>query len=213
MSRPLPILCGAFLFAGSMHAGIIVYDSTGQASNGADSLTQGALYDSFSTGANSGTLSELVLLLDGDQTSAGSIAVGLYADSSISPGALMTTLGTINDSSLTAGLSLVTVTLGTQPALSTGTRYWIGLVGTSSTGHWSYTFDTSGIGVNGEFASNFTGTFPNNPDGGYQMEVELTAATPEPSTLILGAGALAILAAFLRRRPSAVAAAAPAQHS
>ena len=211
MSRFL-MVCSGFLLACSLQAGTVLYDSTGQTPTGFDPIQSfGPLYDSFSTGANSGSLSnlEFVLstgantdlesMLSGDGTSA-SISVDLYADSGSSTvGGFLANLGTIDDSSLPSSLTLIDLTLVSNPYLDSGTRYWIGLTGSgNTTGIWSYTTDTSGIGVNGEYFQNSVGTAPNNPDGGYQMEVEV-GATPEPSTLLLGASTLLALA-LLRRR-------------
>ena len=45
MPKPLHILGATLLPAGSLHANIVLYNSTAQNSGGADSLTRGALYD------------------------------------------------------------------------------------------------------------------------------------------------------------------------
>lgn len=178
----------------------IVYDSLPQSSSGADTVASpvGPLYDSFSTGADSGPISSVSFLLSGDNTDGGTISANLYADNSDTVGGLISALGTISDASLTGGFSVVNLPLGSNPSLNTGTRYWIGL-STSGSALWSYTFDTSGTGVNGEFFQNSNGTFPNNPGGGYQMQVAL-ASVPEPSTFVLEMIALAALGVFARRR-------------
>jgi len=200
----LPIACGGILLAWSLQAGTI-YDSTQQIADGADPIeyagpfvSSGPLYNSFSTGATSGTLSNLELLLGAPLVVDGLIAVGLYSDSSTTPGGLIASLGTVDDSTLTGSYNLVTVILTANPDLSAGTRYWIGLSSDATGARWDYTTDTSGIGVAGEYYSNSSGTSPNVDGGGYQMEVEVTS-TPEPSTFLFGASMLATLA-MLRRR-------------
>ena len=204
MSRLLAT-CSGLLLACSLHAGTVLYDSTGQASSGSDAiLSFGPLYDSFSTGTNSGALSavEFVLQISGE-SAPGSFTIDLFADSgSTTVGGFIANLGTIDDSSLSCSLSLITLTLASHPNLAANARYWIGLTSTGSdpgtTAKWSWTMDTSGTGVNGEFFQNPNGTFANNAGGGYQMEVEV-GGTPEPSTLLLGVTSLLALA-LLRRR-------------
>jgi hypothetical protein len=184
-----------------MQADTVLYDSTQQASSGSDPVQSfGPLYDSFSTGPITVTLSQLQVVLSGDNTSPGSIDFGLYSDAA-GPSTLISDLGTIDDSGLSGSLGLLTVALTANPVLSSGTRYWIGLVGSDTTAVWSWTLDTSGTGVEDEFLANSDGVFPNVGNGGYQMEVEAAdLTTPEPSTFALGAIAIAGLALRLRRR-------------
>ena len=178
----------------------IVYNSLPQTSSGSDSIASlGPLYDSFSTGGDSGLISSVMFLLQGTSTDGGIITASLYADNSNTVGGFISALGTISDASLTGALSVVNLPLSSNPSLSSGTRYWIGL-STAGSASWSYTMDTSGVGVNGEFFQNQHGTFPNNPGGGYQMEVILGASVPEPSPFVPGTLALAALGVFARRR-------------
>lgn len=117
---------------------------------------------------------------------AGTTSVDLYSDSSTSPGGLVANLGTIPDYPY---ITLVDVTLASNPVLSAGTRYWIGLSSTDSTNLWSWTTDTSGVGVNGEFFDNQNGVAPNNPDGGYQMQVGVNGTVVYDSTAAVSNGA------------------------
>ena len=134
-----------------------------------------------------------------------SLAVGLYADNATSPGALISSLGTVADSSLSTSPSLVNVLLTANPTLTTSTRYWIGLsvittnpIDTS----WSFESPDSGTGVAGEYYDT-TGLLANSTfDTALMMQVtegSLTA-TPEPSSMALFAGTLSVLAMVLRRR-------------
>src|ERR1039458_10888752 len=92
--RRLLGVCGGLALALSLRAGtIVLYDSTEQASTGVDSIADlGPLYDSFSTGASSGALSYLGLLVGIPPTSGGGagarFSVGLYAENHTAPGPL-----------------------------------------------------------------------------------------------------------------------------
>jgi hypothetical protein len=214
MKRLWMILAGLALLSLSAQAGtaVVVYDSTGQASSGSDAVQGfGPLYDSFSTGTASGALTGLQLLLGGvggggdDFKALDGLgpytSVGLYADSSTAPGALIATLGEIADSSISGPNDLFDLSLATNPVLAAGTRYWIGLVGFGTSATWNWTLDTSGIGVAGEYFANQDGVFQDVVDGGYQMQVTVGGgAVPEPSTFALSASAFAALALLVRRR-------------
>jgi MYXO-CTERM domain-containing protein len=193
--------CGMILLAMSLEAeSIVIYDNTQQISVGEDSIQDlGPLYDSFSTGTDSGELTKLTLLLQGDNTSAGFTSVDLYADSgSDTAGSFITNLGVTQDSNLSSSGGPIVVTLAVDPDLRAFTRYWIGLTGSNTTGEWFWTTDADGAtGVNGESFQNIFGTFPDS-EGGYQMSVGITPA-PDPPTFLLGALALGTLTLFRRR--------------
>jgi hypothetical protein len=220
----ISLLFGGLLVAFSLQAETVLFDSTttppypsGQIPAPEDPIQGGLgpLYASFSTGVNFGVLSNLELVLDTDGTdtgNTGSISVDLFADSTSCPssttdcvGGFIANLATIGDASLVSGGSLIGVSLASNPSLNSGTRYWIGLTGTGTDGYWVFNSDTNGVGVNPdgvpgdpEFIQNSGGTFADNPDGPYEMEVEVTQTTPEPSTLFLCTSTLVALA--LRRR-------------
>jgi len=208
----LLVLFGALTLCTSVQASTVLFDNTFLFPDGQDLVASvGPLYDSFSTGANSGFLSNAEFLLSGDATSSGSISVDLYTDSGIlsdmgasTVGSFIINLGTIADSQLSAVPSVVAVNLVSNPALAPNMRYWIGLTGPNSTAGWAWTLDTTsaGIGSENEFFQNTFDSFPNS-DGGYQMEVEVSSAssnTPEPASLLLSGVALVTCSIALRRR-------------
>ncbi len=211
MKRSLIAALGATLFAlatsGAAHA-TTLYDNLYAASDGADPVGTlpdgspwGPLADSFSTGSSSFSFGDLKLLLGaGSPTDGGSITVSLFSDSGTAPASSLDLLGTISDSALSSTPSIVDLTFGPIP-LAANTRYWIELadagLANGDSVSWSWTYSVSGPGVGSEFFYNLaSGVSPNDPNGGYQMQI----AVPEPITLsLLGAG-LAGAAAFRRRR-------------
>jgi hypothetical protein len=167
----------------------------------------GPLGDSFSTGSTAENLTDVELLIDVGNVDppADSFTVDLYSDSSTSPGSLLDTIATVDDSSLTNSLAVYDFTLGTPYSLAADTRYWIELSGDSTSGQWSYDVSNTGIGVAGEF-NYYDGTsFANSAFTPYQMEVMATpaSAVPEPPSWTLMIGAILALGstlAFSRRR-------------
>ena len=190
------IACMVAVGAFSAHAGTILFDNTGATGGGADPISAGEIYASFSTGSNSGVLGSLELILvASNPNDEGTISVGLYADNSTTPGSEIVSLGTIADSSLSTTPGLFPVTLSSNPTLSSNTRYWIGL-STSGTGKWEWSSNLSGTGVSGEYFYNYNlETLSNSSQGfAYQMQVVMDpSSVPEPSTLLSGASGLIAL--------------------
>jgi hypothetical protein len=180
------------LSLGSVARAGTIYDNLPPAvpSAGMDPIsTFGPLADSFSNGA-AATLVDLKLLLNVDiPTDGGTVTVSLLSsDESTSPptpGSVIATLGTINDSSLSTSLSVVDIS-GLSVALAANTRYWIELSQPNGSANWSFAGDASGVGTAGEFFFNQNGPFPNS-EGPYQMQINVASGTiPEPSAVVLG---------------------------
>jgi hypothetical protein len=191
----LQLLCLAGALASALAANSLIYDNIDESSAGSDGVDfVGPLDNSFTSGA-AGQITDLQLMLSGDQTSSGSVDVGLYADNSTTPGQLIAVLGIFNDSALSDTPAIYDITLTAYPLLTDDTLYWVGLSGTT-TAEWAYDYDDSGIGVADEFFANQMGVFSNDDDP-YQMSVtEGVSVTPEPSNSILiavGIGFLALL--------------------
>jgi hypothetical protein len=170
----------------------VLYNNLNSTSNASDPVAppSGPLADSFSTGASGFTLTDVQLLLKGDPAGAGSISVGLYSDSSTSPGPLLQVVGTLNDSVLTPTLSIYDINPSFYAQLAPDTRYWIEVsTSNGSTAGWGWSFDQTPLGVAGEYFYNAeTGVHPNT-GGPYQMMLSGTSAVPEPATmLLLGSG-------------------------
>lgn len=182
-------------------AGTVVYDDTAFITTGGADVAGTTLFDSFSTGGASGSFSGLERgLIDSTPSDGGTITIALYADStscssfstSDYPGAFVTDLGTVLDSSLTTTDSLITISLIANPALSAGTRYWIILTEPTLGGGsplWDPATSASGTGVSGEFNGDgnypYTTTFAvesNSTGVPYVMQVTVaTAIAREPA--------------------------------
>jgi hypothetical protein len=229
-------LCLAAALSISASASTIAYDNTGETSEGRDpaagsnplAAPYGPLYNQFLAPANGTTgyytLSSLSLVMQNCDNSAGGdvdcqvpggsgVTIGLFADSGNTPGALLTTLGTAFDSSLTSSPALYNISL--SPAaqafeFADTTEYWIGVtaIDGNTTASWNWDGTDSGTGVLGQNEANAAaGTFSvSSFPGTYQMQVQLTDAaapdnsTPEPvTTLLLGSGAL-LIGVYHRKR-------------
>ena len=195
----LAALCGAT--AASTQAQII-YNNLNAAPDGADQPSNfGPLADSFSTGASPVALSEVDVLLATAPGGSGATTISLFSDNATSPGTLLDTLGSIDDSDLTGTPAAYSFPLGTDVDLAAGTRYWIELSAPSTSGsEWSWSPDLSGPGVTGEYLANQGGVFPNVGEP-YNMEVTAVPA-PEPSTMALGALGVGALSLYRRRNLS-----------
>ena len=180
----------------------VLFDNLGYPSVGADgALAHGPLYASFSTvGAN--TLTDVSLLIGADNPNdGGTFTIGLFSDSSTSPGSLLTALGTFDDFQLSSSLAVFSDSV--SYSLSAGTRYWIGISSSDGSVYWSYEADDLGLGVAGEFYDNQGGVSLNS-DGAYQMEL-VAGTVPEPSSwamMVIGFMALGYFRFRTSRRPA-----------
>lgn len=197
--------------------------------NGASS--DGPLADSFSTGNYSLTLTDIKVNVlretRADGVAGAYTVVGLFSDSNTSPGTLLATLGTINDTDIARTATVVDLpqTLGTY--LAPNTRYWIKLFTTTNSRlGWSAaggdgsgsTYGTApdqfGLGGLGEYfyaggaiALGYgTDVFETGPAPYYPYLLRISGNIPEPATMaVLGIGMLG-LGLVRRRRPSVPAA-------
>ena len=181
----------------------VLYDNLGAVTTGTDPvLGFGPLADSFSTGSQALTFNSVTILIDGNPAGTGLTGITLNADNGTSPGAVIAG-GAFPDSFTSATLMPLTAT--GSISLAANTRYWIELTSLdNSSVNWAWSFDTSGVGVAGEFFSNQTGVHPNT-GGPYQMEVIGTSSVPEPATwamMLVGFGGLGV---FMRRRSARIA--------
>jgi hypothetical protein len=225
-------ICGGILLAGSLNASTILFDSTQQppdlsGGTSIDAWAPQGLYAEFSTGAYTGVLNDVAVLLYGDPTAAGAVAVDFCLNSSSpagsnSPvscsalGSANYTRGTLSEDTPT----LIDVQFANPlaaPTLLAGKSYWIQLTTSDQSIAWSFTDDYAdgtdvscppGQGTGCEFFQ--LGDTPPQPntDGPLQLRVEIqpgstgTTSTPEPDSFFLGFSAFAVAALFRRRNRS-----------
>lgn len=208
--RRLFLACvGALLFACVANADSSPFNNLSASSDGADPVSLAApVGDSFSTGSSPFSLTSVTVELQTGSLQAlvanafsspdGSVTMTLLSNAAgPTPGAVLDTIGTLSDSSVTSSLADYTFTLATPYTLAANTTYWIEL--TSDDGSsifWSYSFDTSGTGVGDQYYIDILGVEPNS-DGPYQMAVNGNfAQVPEPGVLLMlaaGIGAILLL--------------------
>jgi hypothetical protein len=197
----------------------VLYDNLSVASAGADPANPtifGPLYNSFSTGSSSVSLSEIGLSLQAtNPLDLGTFTITLLsaATAFADPTAIVFS-SSFSDSRLLPSLSTFDVNLS-QISLAADTRYWVEVSSTGSV-QWSFASDASGIGVAGEFSQNAGGVTLNGPptkDGEtgfpYQMLIsdQQIPAVPEPSSwmmMILGLVGLGIVNQLQSSKGSAV---------
>jgi len=216
------VRCGSFVLAAvatavlslgnAANAGVI-YDNTTLTPQGYDqAITDGPLYDSFSTGGTALSLTDVKLnLATTNVSSKKSFTVSLVNDNgSNKPSTTKTLLATIADNKLKSSGSTIDVPVSSI-GLNANTRYWIEVNANSvSSVEWGISPDSSGTGTAGEYwAYNPGGTLTvtqNAPSGStntpFQMQVTVSTASsvPEPSTLGLALSAFGIGVLGIARR-------------
>lgn len=201
----------------------IIYDNLSFPTTFSDSIrasTDGPLGNSFSTGANAFTLTDVKVKVELETrtpVAGASVTVGLYADSSTSPGSLISTIGTFLDTQLGARFEPVIMDFALAGiALDANTRYWImlstdnnsraGWAAAGGDGSGSTYGESGGYGVGGAGEYFYVGGaisqgYPTNvfengasPYLPYEMQLGGTVgAVPEPATwimMMLGFGGL-----------------------
>ena len=170
-------------------ANSIVYDSTTQAQNGANStITQGGFQAfSFSTGASGGSLADVQVELFELSQDSGSITAYLYSNTAGSNtlGSPLATLGSVSDASLnsgpgSSGLTLADFGGNTGTILAPNTRYWIKLVSTSNSNvNVEFASGSGGTGVSTEYPetqASAAGTSAPNATYGDSVQARVTEA-------------------------------------
>ncbi len=201
------LICLPAFFGFAYANTITVFDSITNPPSSTDytgSVVQTSVYSSFSTVNPDFVVTDIQLLLNAPASPppTGALHIGIYSDSMTSPAGQLYSLGTLTDTSIASSLTGDFDFIGGF-LLDTPGRYWIGVssVGTTTTtAAWDVTYETGGTGVSSEYWNvPVYGTFANTDyDWTYQMQVSGFQA-PEPSTILLGAIGLAMLAAYRRR--------------
>jgi hypothetical protein len=187
-------------------ADVILADNLASATGGTADVTGDVWYAaSFATDASAYTLSSVVLMLQETEAPL-DVRVDLYSDGGLEPGSL---LGSLSASgALSTGLEPVTFT-ASGLGLAADTTYWVVVHASSGSLAWGWTASKTGDGVG------FRVAWSESDDAGsswftteqfpFQMQVNaapLTAAVPEPPTIVMASTALAGLAAAGRLRRS-----------
>jgi PEP-CTERM motif len=162
---------------------------------------------SFTTGAGQSELTDLQLVLSLDSTespvSGGSSTI-LLVHGTVTGGPVfslgITYVSTVADTSLTTTPTPVDFAppyISSPILLAANSTYWVVLASYGTQAAWSYTTSTNTVGAANE-AYFYNGAIPNYPTGPFQMEIG-TTSVPEPSSLVLGAIGIVVLAVARRR--------------
>jgi PEP-CTERM motif len=155
------------------------------------------------------TLDDVIIELGEATGETNNITAFLYSNTGSTPNASLATIATVLHSSIGLAPGPVTFTPGSTITLQPNTEYWIVLSGTSvgaNDAEWRLGTTNAGTGVAGQNHAQFNGSawtaFSNNlfTNTIPEMQVDATAAAPEPATFTLMGAALAGLAIVTRRR-------------
>lgn len=202
-------LCLAFTSAIAMASptaqAAVVYNNLGAAASGSDPIySYGPLANSFTTGADGGTLRGVqALLMNLGPNVVGNVQVNLLSSNGAAPGSTLLSLGSLSSADIaSSGFQSYSFAATSAYDLSANTTYWVQILAADLNAiQWSFTSDLSGAGVAGE--SSYSAAFGVSPNasaaldgfGPYQMAVEV----PEPGSLALvSLGLIAVV--WVRRR-------------
>jgi uncharacterized membrane protein len=207
----LAAVAAAVLSLGNTVNAGVIYDNTSLTNSGYDAaMTDGPLYNSFSTGGTALLLTDIKLILSTtDRNSNQSFTVSLVNDNSNKPTGSSVLLATINDNSLTTSNNGTTVDVPVSSIpLAANTRYWIEVnAGGTSAVEWAYAPNLNGTNIVGEFWAYNPGgvlTVTQNSSNNTPFLAQVTASpissVPEPDTLSLALSALGIGFVGMARR-------------
>lgn len=202
-------LCLAFttLFTSALPAAqaAMVYNNLGAATSGSDPVySYGPLANSFTTGADGGTLKGVqTLLVNLGPDVVGTLQVNLLANNGAAPGSTLLSLGSLSTADIaSSGFQAYSFAPTSAFDLAANTTYWVEILAANVNAiQWAFASDLSFPGVAG--ASSYSAAFGVSPNasaaldgfGPYQMAVEV----PEPGSLALvGLGLITVV--FSRRR-------------
>lgn len=165
----------------------VIYDATGGTENGGDSfnIAGPVLANRFIT-ASAGTLASvsLNLALSTGSAQLGSFAVELFTDQGSNAPSAMTSIATVQDSTLTSNFQLLTFSPTQTILLAANTPYYIGVMSSDSAALLGNTVDNEILArpsvAAGGFYYNNSGVQTN--DGG---PYEISINVPEPASMVL----------------------------
>ncbi|WP_295951625.1 PEP-CTERM sorting domain-containing protein [Rhodoferax sp.] len=183
----------------------LVYNNLGAAPSGSDPIYgYGPLANSFTTGAEGGTLRGVqALLMNLGPDVVGNVQVNLLASNGAAPGSTLLSLGSLSSADIaSSGFQAYSFAPTSAFDLAANTTYWLQILAADVNAiQWAFASDLSFTGVAGE--SSYSAAFGVSPNasaaldgfGPYQMAVEV----PEPGSLALVTlGLIAVV--FVRRR-------------